>query len=80
MIELELTRICSSTYMPLGNIYMVGKQFKVWTSNEKRGKVEREVTYVASFHLADGIPVAESYEEVIDVISRQIYKQKDSEA
>ena len=67
MIELELTRICASTFMPLGKIYMVGKKFKVWTADEKRGKVEREVTYV------DGVPVNESYLGVTDLIRQQLY-------
>ena len=67
MIELELTRICASTFMPLGKIYMAGKKFKVWTADEKRGKVEREVTYV------DGVPVNESYILVVDLIQQQIY-------
>lgn len=67
MIELELTRICPSTFMPLGKIFMVGKKFKVWTADEKRGKVEREVTYV------DGVPVDEWYVDVMDVIQRQLY-------
>jgi len=67
MIELELTRICASTFMPLGKIYMVGKKFKVWTADEKRGKVEREVTYV------DGVPVNESYLGVTDLIHQHIY-------
>jgi len=67
MIELELTRICASTLMPLGKIYMVGKKFKVWTADEKRGKVERKVTYV------DGVPVNESYLVVTDLIQQFIY-------
>ena len=67
MIELELTRICPSTFMPLGKIYMVGKKFKVWTADEKRGEVEREVTYV------DGVPVDESYILVVDLIQQQLY-------
>jgi len=67
MIELELTRICASTFMPLGKVYMVGKRFKVWTADEKRGKVEREVTYV------DGVPVDERYVDVVDLIQQQIY-------
>ena len=67
MIELELTRICASTFMPLGKVYMAGKRFKVWTADEKRGKVEREVTYV------DGVPVDEQYVDVVDLIQQQIY-------
>lgn len=67
MIELELTRICASTLMPLGKIYMVGKKFKVWTADEKRGESERKVTYV------DGVPVNESYLEVTDLIQQHIY-------
>jgi len=67
MIELELTKICPSTFMPLGKIYMVGKKFKVWTADEKRGEVEREVTYV------DGVPVNESYILVVDLIQQQLY-------
>jgi len=67
MIELELTRICASTFMPLGKVYMVGKRFKVWTADEKRGKVEREVTYV------DGVPVDERYVDVVDLIQKHIY-------
>ena len=67
MIELQLTRICASTLMPLGKIYMVGKRFKVWTADEKRGESEREVTYV------DGVPVAETYDEVVRMIRHQLY-------
>lgn len=67
MMELELTKICPSTFMPLGKIYMVGKKFKVWTADEKRGEVEREVTYV------DGVPVDESYILVVDLIQQQLY-------
>ena len=67
MIELELTRICASTFMPLGKVYMAGKRFKVWTVDEKRGKVEREVTYV------DGVPVDERYVDVVDLIQKHIY-------
>jgi hypothetical protein len=67
MIELELTRICPSTFMPLGKIFMVGAKFKVWTADEKRGKVEREVTYV------DGVPVDEWYVDVVDVIQQHLY-------
>lgn len=67
MIELELRRICPSTFMPLGMIYMVGKRFKVWTADEKRGEVEREVTYV------DGVLVDEPYDDVVDLIQQQIY-------
>ena len=67
MIELYLTRVCASTLMPLGGLYTVGKKFKVWTADEKRGKVEREVTYV------DGVPVAETYDEVVQMIRQQVY-------
>ena len=70
MIELELTRICPSTFMPLGKIYMAGKKFKVWTADEKRGEVEREVTYV------NGVPVNESYLVVTDLIQQYIHKTK----
>ena len=67
MIELELTRICASTFMPLGKVYMVGKRFKMWTADEKRGKVEREVTYV------NGVPVDERYVDVVQMIRHQLY-------
>ena len=70
MIELQLTRICASTLMPLGKIYMVGKRFKVWTADEKRGESEREVTYV------DGVPVDESYILVVGLIQQYIHKTK----
>lgn len=67
MIELYLTRVCASTLMPLGGLYTVGKKFKVWTADEKRGEVEQEVTYV------DGVPVEETYDEVVRMIRHQLY-------
>ena len=73
MITLELTLVDHMTGRDEGQIFLVGDRFSVTTRDIKCGEVEREVTVINDgLCRHDGYFVAESYEDVRDIIANKI--------
>ena len=73
MITLELTEVYHLSGEDLDKIFLVGDRFSVTTRTIRRGEVEREVTVINDgLCRHDGYFVAESYEDVKDMIANKL--------
>ena len=73
MITLELTLVDHMTGRNDYTIFLVGDRFAVTTRTIRWGEIERDVTVVNDgLCRHDGYFVAESYEEVIDLINEEV--------
>ena len=73
MITLELTLVSHMTGRDDGKIFLVGDRFTVTSRTIRCGEVERDVTVVNDgLCRHDGYFVAESYEDVKDIITNKI--------
>lgn len=76
MITLELTEVYHLSGEDLDKIFLVGDRFAVTTRNMKWGGKEREVTVINDgLCRHDGYFVAESYEDVRDMIANKVIAQ-----
>ena len=76
MITLELTLVDHMTGRDEGRIFLVGDRFAVTTRTIRVGGTERGVTVVNDgLCRHDGYFVAESYEDVRDMITNKIVTQ-----
>lgn len=76
MITLEFTEVDHMTGKDVDQIFLVGDRFSVTTRNIKVGGIERTVTVVNDgLCRHDGYFVAESYEDVRDMITNKIVTQ-----
>ena len=73
MITLEFTLVDHMTGRDEGQVFLVGDRFTVTSRTIRCGEVEREVTVVNDgLCRHDGYFVAESYEDVKDIITNKI--------
>jgi len=73
MITLEFTLVDHMTGRDEGQIYLVGDRFTVTSRTIRVGDTERDVTVVNDgLCRHDGYFVAESYEDVRDIIANKI--------
>ena len=73
MITLEFTLVDHMTGRDEGQIFLVGDRFTVTSRTIRCGEIEREVTVVNDgLCRHDGHFVAESYEDVKDMIANKI--------
>ncbi len=73
MITLELTEVYHLSGEDLDKIFLVGDRFFVTTRTIRRGEIEREVTVINDgLCRHDGYFVAESYEDVRDMIQNKL--------
>jgi len=73
MITLEFTEVDHMTGKDVDQIFLVGDRFSVTTRNIKCGEIERTVTVINDgLCRHDGYFVAESYEDVRDIIANKI--------
>lgn len=78
MITLEFTEVDHMTGKDVDQIFLVGDRFSVTTRNIKCGETERTVTVINDglFGIQpNGYFVAESYEDVRDIIANKIISQ-----
>lgn len=73
MITLEFTLVDHMTGRDEGQVFLVGDRFTVTSRTIRCGEIEREVTVVNDgLCRHDGYFVAESYEDVRDMIANKI--------
>lgn len=76
MITLEFTEVDHMTAKDVDQIFLVGDRFSVTTRTIRCGEIERTVTVVNDgLCRHDGYFVAESYEDVRDMIQNKLIAQ-----